>query len=289
MLVKYVTTSGATTDQMIADLVAIITGGTIASLSASCDKVNSAVIANSTATGWTLFDSFNVTVVGTTGGYVLTANAATGSTVKYARLYKSASNAVDIVANETWNAGTHTGTNLTTGAGGISLSVSTTYMVFATARTFMIWNSTGTAAAVCEFTRDCPYLSGTTYPSYLVASQTGLAQSGGQMYMPRQKNLTATGDSTNVTVNAGTISNRSSGQAVTSTSSAVRDATDSLYHEMRPIWVVTNSNNIVLGRLYDYVEITRAAGNAFDTFSDGTDSYMIAAIGGHATIAVKIT
>lgn len=78
MLVKYVTTSASTIAQVINDLMRLACGESIVNLSASCDKTNSAVVANTVAPGWSLVDS-----TGPNSSTVISAPDAGGTYTKY--------------------------------------------------------------------------------------------------------------------------------------------------------------------------------------------------------------
>lgn len=304
MHVKYVSSSSPVLAQVINDFALLMSGSPLSALSASCDKANSILI-STVAPGWTLVDQ------SAPQGCVISAPDADGLTTKYARIYSVGSSYIDVMGYENWNPITHTGTNPTLNLGGTNIdpgwTINTvnTFWIFATPRSFYISDITTKGAGLFEFTRECEYLKGTTYPCFITSSFHGIHSNGGQTafisgqlgapsFMPRMKNLGASGDimaaadiisTASITVknfHTGSVTYVTVGAPV----AALRNANDVLYHEVRPIWISTCNRSttpvgygygrqVIIGRLYDIQEITIGAGNSFDTLQIDGAQHMI--------------
>ena len=103
--------NGATQANVLADVVAILTGTTdVSTLSASCDKVNSTVLTTWATAGWLMHDA----TPGTANSAVLKAPISDNpGQFKYLWLSTNTANAFISVLYESWNATSHTGTNPT--------------------------------------------------------------------------------------------------------------------------------------------------------------------------------
>ena len=108
MYAKYVSNTTSVQAQVINDLCLLLAGGTIASLSASCDKVNTTLL-STVLPGWTLVDSAALL-----SGSVVTAPDASALTTKCVRIYAPTAILIGIMGTEDWNATTHVGLNPTT-------------------------------------------------------------------------------------------------------------------------------------------------------------------------------
>jgi hypothetical protein len=277
---KYVTLASSTQAQVINDIAKLLSGSPISALSASCDKVNSTLI-STVAPGWTLFDA-----AAPLNGNVLSASDADALTTKYVRIFGPSGTTIDITANETWNAGTHAGTN-PANASGVTVPYSTnavnTYWIFGTPRSIFITNGALTGSVgVFEFTRDAAYLTGSTYPAQANASCNSFQLAAGTLALPRSKNLVAAGDLTAAAASAvvGTIAARGVTGRPGSPNTTIQDGSGNLYHEMRPLFAMVNQSggltqSAILGKIFDIMEVTLNAGAALDTFSDGTSTWMI--------------
>lgn len=108
MYAVYKYLNGATQANVLADVVAILTGTTdVNTLSASCDKVASSVLTSSTAAGWQMHDAS-----AGTNAVVLKAPVTDDPTkFKYMWLSTNTAGAFSNIFYETWNATTHIGTN----------------------------------------------------------------------------------------------------------------------------------------------------------------------------------
>ena len=325
MHAKYVSTSAPILAQVINDLCLLLSGSPISALSASCDKVYSTLI-STILPGWTQIDQG----LASSGSVVSSPDVST-LTTKFVRIYAPTTASIDIVGYETWNAVAHTGTNATPANAAINcltytLNAANTYWVFATSRLMYISSSNGIGLGAFEFTRDCEYLKGTSYPNFVIAGPLALCgdtsgfgkgsgaaalglSSFAALYIPRMKNLLAAGDQTSASLFAGTVTARAArgyfymnsnaayiNPPIGSPLSPLLDASGATYHELRPIWVTSSFLNqsssvsgrqAILGKLYEVIETTVGSSNTFDTFSYGSDTYMaFATLGG--TFALKI-
>jgi len=120
MFARYNYSAGATVANIIADIVAILTGTTDKNtLSASCDKANTYIYNTYTNAEWILHDA----AAGTNKVVLKGARFDAPAEYEYAMLDFSTSSKFGIKLYETWNAGAHTGTNpafTTFGAGNTS-------------------------------------------------------------------------------------------------------------------------------------------------------------------------
>lgn len=298
MHAKYVTTTGVTQAQIIADIAALLAGTAVASLSSGCDKV-STTLTSTVAPGWTIHDASP----GSSGQVVKAADANT-LTTKYVRLYASDASNIAISCAEGWNASTHVGTNNSitqTKTVPFATGVVNTFWVFATARGFYVATSGSTFCGIgaLEITRDAAYLVGSTYPCVAAVSYDSLMTTVTLPSMPSTKKTAAAGDNTgssaNTTISACQLAGRAANSTPGTVNASVRDGAEVAYWEVAPIWLgVTGDTNtgvnrpLILGKFYDVLEIGGAAGNQFDTFSDGTDTYMIVFTNGSSGLAFKV-
>lgn len=285
MHAKYVSTSTATIAQIIADIAALIVGSTVASLSASCDKANTTLI-STVAPGWTVFDA-----AAPATGQVITAPDADGLTTKFVRIFAGNALSIDMQLYDSWNAVTHAGVNPSNSFGATSGPAFTagavnTYWIFATPRMLYITDAGQLSRGAWEYSREIQYLKGTTYPCQMCVAASALnVNVPADLFVPRVKALSAAGDLTaaSSTLRMGSIACKSVNAAigVGSPASTARDAAEVAYMEVRPVWVVsivapaTQTRPFIVGKIFDVVETMLAAGNPFDTFSDGVDTYMI--------------
>ncbi len=212
----YAWNAGATAANVLADLLALMGGATVASLSASCNKAASSVAG--VASPWSLVD---------TASYgVIQAASLAGAGNKQARI--TVTTTINLTAVEAWNTGTHAAANATT-AVACSLAIASAGSVkfqFCD-DCLLIASSDWTAwAAVGEIKRDGPLLTDTARPNNFLLTNAGL------MYLPRLKSTTAVGDTTNLSV-----SNASPYGALVAT--GTRDTADSLYIPMVPMVAYT--------------------------------------------------
>lgn len=321
MYAKYVTDTTSVQAEVINDIALLLSGSPISALSNSCDKANTTLI-STVAPGWTLVDN-----AAPLNGRVLSAPDADGLTTKYVNLNTQSASLIGLTGYEAWNSVAHTGTNATTPST-VTYSTTTpnTYIIFATVRSFYFSIVNGDSGiGAFEFTRECEYLKGTTYPCFTVIDSASNGGLGAQArnstvntsftpnYIPRSKNLMGGGDLTGASsycvVSSISAKNNplqySSNNTVIYSSfitapQSTRMFTDTgrPYYELRPLFAMTASgwwnnysskvsNGALLGKFYDVLETAANAGNNLDTFSDGTTTYVILAIA-NATYAFKM-
>ena len=109
MYASYLYSAGATAANILADVVAILTGETtVANLSASCDKVNTAIDATATVAGWTSHDAS----AGTNAVCLKAAVPDNAAQFEYVVIDTNSVGYIYAKVYEGWNAGAHTGTNM---------------------------------------------------------------------------------------------------------------------------------------------------------------------------------
>ncbi|MEO5350044.1 MAG: hypothetical protein H7836_10390 [Magnetococcus sp. YQC-3] len=203
MYCKLVTNTTATSANfqinLLADLVALLTGEvTINNLSSSCDKVTSTITVDNIA-GWTLHDA----AAGTNAKCLKAPLADDPTTFKYVVVDTNTVGYVYLKVYETWDATAHTGTNNCTNSTSnnycqqCSYSLGGTMHIFATAR-FILMNSqigstwgsasNGGGSGCFERTRNCTWDTvAAGYPPYLFANLGYWANSSSQSAaMPRK-------------------------------------------------------------------------------------------------------
>lgn len=280
MLAKYVSLSTATWAQIQADLIALACGGSIAGLSAGCDKANSAILANSEPAGWTLYDA-----AGPNSSKVITAKDMANND-KFVALYQPTATSLSIMSFDTYNSSTHTGTNMTgTNSNPLNYSAGNaqTFYVYATARNVVFINNTASALiGSFEFTREAPFMNSNLYPAHALMCYWGYATG---LAIPRIKNMSAVGDTLAQYNCAGmySIGGNSFG-------SAYRDATDSLVYPSFDVYAVLNAtyNNLPLGKLYDVLMSSNNLGNFMDTVVIDGVTYFIIPNAGYGRILIKM-
>lgn len=284
MYLKYVSMATSTGAQVVADLALLASGGSIASCSASCDKVNSTVLANTLAPGWTLFDS-----AAPLSGAVISCLDYDARTTKYARFQLSTATTIAIDCYETYNATTHAGTNASLAYTPASYHLTysavavNNIMLLVEPRFVIIGNSAGTLlSGVLEVSRDIAYLSntGSMYPVSTAVNHTlGANTAVSTSNFCRMKNLTAAGDITGAT--ASVALNTACQSAVQTT--PLLDNLETPYHPIYPLFAA--KSNAVIGRIQNVFMTTGTFGAAFDEVSDGTMTYVVIGSGGHALVA----
>ncbi|MBF0341892.1 MAG: hypothetical protein HQL95_13155 [Magnetococcales bacterium] len=218
MNAKYTYVAGATAANILADLVAILTGETnINNLSASCNKPFT-TIESITAAGWTLHDA----AAGTNAKCLKAPLADDATTFKYVVLDTNTAGYVITKVYETWNATTHVGTNLAFNSDvvgyqqRVSTTVTGTIYLFATARFMLLaslysglWgSSTNAGPSGCfERTRAGAWDTVTAgWPPYYFCSFGDLASTGLGAWSPRmmtRSQTTLTGTNASFTGQAG--------------------------------------------------------------------------------------
>lgn len=294
MYAKYVWLNGATQAQMLDDICKLIAGTPIANLSASCDKVNSQLIANDIPTNWTVHDS-----AAAVGAQVVRSANAVGSKFKYGHLSYSGS-VLTLKSYEDWNSSTHVGTNpahySNTGISSFNVhsAFSTTggsIWVYATNRNLIISNgATGGASGVLEFSPDSNAIND-TYPLHVLANFTsnysalGAASGTTDNGLCRFKRYDAAGDAyynsgyTNSNVRAivqtlGAGANTYGMGAIGA--SAIRNTFETISISAFPL-IVVGAYVGVLGRCYEVNAIagTSCSANSLDEITVDGQQYII--------------
>lgn len=191
--------------QVLEDISKIATGTPIASLSASCDKVNSSIIANTGSNNWTIFDPTTASTAP-----VLRSLNADGVSYKYAYLMSAPPNLL-VTTYESWNATTHVGTNQAAASSTVACapkahtSFSTTggtLYIYASNNLLLLMQNNSTSAMVGEFSRDSKVLNA-TYPCHYVSqgiygalmfTGNALVANAGYAGVPRIKSCVDVGD-----------------------------------------------------------------------------------------------
>jgi len=225
MYVKYTWLSTATEAQVRSDIISLMTGNTtISTLSASCDKTNTAITSNTTPTNWTVYDTAPAASQGSAPlgtSQVLQSLNLDGTTYKYAQVILNAGS-LSILGWENWNntavntaAGAmypgavvlaHGGFNCTSSQGGAIASgpMTITYTqagsiyIFSTPRYLITAYSPIVSpyiggCAVVEFSRTTNSLD-ITYPCHATLNTSALSNSATQFGLCRIKKPTAAGD-----------------------------------------------------------------------------------------------
>lgn len=200
MYAKYVYNSGTTQADMLADLIAILTGETvIANLSASCNKATTELLTTISA-GWTVHDSSP----GGSHRVILKApyvDAIAGD--KYLEIFVSSTTDLFFYVWETWDAVAHTGTNKTangtTSDQRLDLSNGGNLYLASSARFMICFSQTGPyygdggsgATLVAEYSRLQPWNSADSgYPAVCLAECGRLLNNspGESAWLPRVLN-----------------------------------------------------------------------------------------------------
>ncbi|MEO5330556.1 MAG: LamG domain-containing protein [Magnetococcus sp. YQC-5] len=215
--------SGATAANILADLVAILTGETnVANLSASCNKATTTIMATIPA-GWVLHDA----TAGTNARCIKSPLADDVSTFKYVVIDTNVAGFILTKIFETWNTTTHTGTNIcfnsdvTTACQRVSTILAGEINIFASARFLLLaslyngqWGSSSNAgpSGCFERTRACPWDTvAAGWPPFVFINFGDITASvhGGFAYAPRllgKDNTVYTGSAACLYVYAGLFS-----------------------------------------------------------------------------------
>lgn len=213
MYLQYKTNSTWIVSELMSDIVAIFTGTTnVASLSASCDKVNTQILANTISSNWTVYDPMVGDVDYTK---VLSAPDYAGATTKYLKIRWRTNYGPSFVSYTSWNNSTHTGTDATYEtqlAGGNTPNMVTTsalvlYILVSTEYFHIIPYQNGSMLAIThgnELVRDAGFTDYLNNANSKCNFMQGYAQSGGggsmYSYIPRCKNPVASGEIANSTI-----------------------------------------------------------------------------------------
>lgn len=179
MYATYAYNAGASMAQVMADVVALICGGSVASLSASCNKALSTVAGAASPYSAPSAQSYGV----------VQANCLDGVSKKIFRF--TLSGQIMLQAYDTWNGATNTGTNPTTARSALLIDSNPgTVWIVATDEILAVACSYGSYCGIgFEFKREAPFMAGTSRPCWGVVCTGGYAAE-----VPRAKNMGAAGD-----------------------------------------------------------------------------------------------
>ena len=193
MYAVYNYAAGATTANILADVIKLLTGETNkANLSAACVQANTSITSTVSA-GWTVHDA-----AAGTDYQVIKSLCADGTTYKYYGLKVDSATALRPLTYESWNATTHAATNSTAATSTYTpITIAPTgggYLyIYCTNRNIMIRSyCSGAFQGVQggffhEYSRE---MVPTGYPCWLLSNGNG----NGLYASPRVKNVTTTGD-----------------------------------------------------------------------------------------------
>lgn len=213
MYAKYSYNAGATQANILADVVAILTGTTDKNtLSATCDKPNTEILTTYDPAGWVMHDA----AAGTNKVVLKATNV--DATTKYAVIDTNSAGYLVIHAAEAWNETTHTGTNVTTIGNTYQQRYSTTLVgvlhISASNRRIIAYGvysgAEGGATAnswtgVCERVRGTMWWDtvGANYPLCTAITGVSLSGNGAICQTPRARQFTLLTDSTTSTMSTG--------------------------------------------------------------------------------------
>lgn len=202
MWCRYAYKAAASKANILSDVVKLLTGETsLGNLSSDCDTVTSQLV-TTVAAGWTVHDA----AAGTNAKCIKSPLADDAATFKYLVVDTNTTGYILGKVYETWNAQTHTGTNLayysdstsycqrvSTSAAKIYLSASARHGLMFSDMAGVLGSSTGNSPSGCyERTRTMPWdTPAAGYPPYGFIN-FGLAQSAGNFYPPRIKRRSTT-------------------------------------------------------------------------------------------------
>lgn len=189
----------ATAAQVQADILLLLTGTTsTASLSASCDLVGSSILTTYDAAGWTSYDASAYTA-----GFCVRRLQQDATTYKYITFECQSTTAASLRVAESWNSGTHAGTNVT----GFTTSLAWTaasggyFLIYASADIVCIQSMTigGVRTSLVSCVEldntDGMFIAG--YPTAgILAYSAGSAMNSISGTMARVKHPNASGDAT---------------------------------------------------------------------------------------------
>lgn len=305
MFAKYEYQAGSTLSNIMADIVALLTGETVvANLSADCVDANSYIF-STVAAGWTVYDAS-----AGTNAQCLRALNLDGSTYKYLVVDLNTANKMYGKVYQSWDSGAHTGTNLsynsdnttqgcqkidTTNGGVLYIGASARYAVF---NSFAggIWgvNTAGVYSPIGIFERTRAAAWDTVaagYPPYVYLTgyftEVGVVSTAQPptISAPRIKGLS--GDLTGINASLDASTEFGSGWAYDATYGINRplkemlptvrgfDAALNLKHFMHEIAVVRKDQGWKAGKLYGIYLTTTSYGSAGDEITFNSAQYFV--------------
>jgi len=258
----YAYNAGATAAQVVADVLALVTGADPATLSNSCNKA--LTTAAGAASGWQVEDAnYGVLSAPCIGG-----GPASRKLARVTAATKLQLSTVDSWNNATHVAGTSTSAldvSLAFSAAGAVNFLATDEVLMLAASDWSVWQ------CVCEIKRDGPLLSDAGAPSWVILGTTNYC------YAPRFKNLTAAGDSTNVSLSVASAYG-------TLTGSTTRDRAERLYIPMAP--AVASLSSVPVGEFVG-VMVSGGYGQSGDYMLDASGDVWQLSKGGAVIYAIK--
>lgn len=309
MFAKYQYVAGASVANILADVVAILTGTTNkAMLSADCDQANTYIL-STVAAGWTVFDAS-----AGTNKQCISAPCAGGGPDKYVVLDFNTSGYVLSKLYETWNASTHTGTNvanlsdnasysptINATTGGILFLAATNRYLIVQGYISGIWSANGPAIIV-ERERIDPWdTSAAGYPCGLFGSlstaidQYTTASTNNGFHSPRCKGATSDVTGANACYDALTaIGMGSNAYNYASPVYMARDASFNSVHALLPIYLRAHGSYLgsmlhLGGKIQgDIYLTTRANGSGGDEITYNSSTFFIFKDGNSGNIRLAI-
>jgi len=299
MYASYYYSASSTAANILADVVAILTGETNkANLSASCDQTNTNISAAVTVAGWSVYDAS----AGTNAQCLLAAVADNASQYKYMVLDTNTANYLKMFVYEDWNSSTHTGTNVTTYAGSTSYSqrVNVTsggrLEIYATVRCCLmfsfqsnVWGSSSGSSwtGIVERTRKSPWDTvANGYPPFMFIN--GITVS----YEPRTLSATGTDlTATGAVTYLGHPLGIAAGTPQAPPSNVIPiDSDKNLGHMFLPICAtnpLTGHFGGDISSLCDIYLTTHNYGSTYDTILNNSSEYIIWATGTTWRLAIR--
>jgi hypothetical protein len=300
MYLKYTYAAGSTAENIVADILKVITGTTDKTLlSANCVQASTEII-STTPAGWALFDNVNAL------NPVISAPCADGVTTKYVQITGSTTQ-IYLKGYESWNATTHVGTNLcynsnSSSSGYVSINATSggVFYLFSSARSIAAWSSLSTNVfqMIMEHTRDDPWDTAANgqpcwgYAGYQVCSS---ASNASPLYKPRRIN----GYGSDLTTNSaglsltGPFGTSDSVSSVTLYTTCPRDigknASMLNTHILCPIQASDAGSNTtrvatIGGRIYDFYLTSYVLGVTNDELTYNGQQYVILSNGARIVV-----
>lgn len=272
MYAVYAYKTAAVISEVMSDLMLLLTGTTdVNALGASCVKASSSILATEAA-GWAVYDA----AAGTNSQCVRALNQ-DGATYKYATVTIPSALILRVDGMESWNAGTHVGTNVVTGLNGtISTTAGGVLYIYCTPKNLLIfpWTSASTQmwVGVLEYPRGT--VSPTTaYPCHVTiyaVSGWGAITSYAAI-ASRTKSTIGAGDAATSTVCVSPLA----ASLTNGTAHQYRDVNDTVYQVLYPIGINHSTNGAPFGQAYDIKGLGGGAINGFEEVTTGGITYVL--------------
>lgn len=294
MYASYYYSAGSTAANILADVVAILTGETNkANLSASCNQTNTNIDASANVAGWSVYDAS----AGTNAQCLRAAVADNSSQYKHLVLDFSSAGYMKMKVYDTWNNSAHTGTSMASYSDNnnyvprINLSAGGVLYITASVRHCLVfsyqnsaWGSTTGAnwAGILERTRRSPWDTvSNALPPFIFAC--GLTY----MYEPRRLNNLGAEVST---TGAPVTYQHPLGTTAPPTTTVPIDSNVNLGHAMLPFGVINIGDGHFGGDITSLTDIwltTHNYGSTGDTIVYNGNEYIIWAIAATFRIAIR--